>query len=69
MSAFLRTNRLIWPTTREIRDRTASTVPNYKVPFTSAIRESANIKAVAVGLVTEAPQAEENVASGFVESR
>ena len=38
--------------------------PGYQVPFAAAIRKEAGIPTVAVGLITEAAQAEEIVASG-----
>ena len=38
--------------------------PGYQVPFASAIRRGAGIATAAVGLITEAAQAEEILASG-----
>jgi 2,4-dienoyl-CoA reductase-like NADH-dependent reductase (Old Yellow Enzyme family) len=38
--------------------------PNYQVPFAAAIRKEADIKTSAVGLITDALQAEEIIASG-----
>jgi NADPH2 dehydrogenase len=38
--------------------------PGYQVPFAQAIREATGLTTVAVGLITEAKQAEEIVASG-----
>jgi NADPH2 dehydrogenase len=38
--------------------------PGYQVPFAEAIRKGADIATIAVGLITEARQAEEIVASG-----
>jgi 2,4-dienoyl-CoA reductase-like NADH-dependent reductase (Old Yellow Enzyme family) len=39
-------------------------VPGYQVPFAQAIREAASVTTMAVGLITEAKQAEDIVASG-----
>jgi len=38
--------------------------PGYQVPFAQAIREATGVNTIAVGLITEAKQAEEIVASG-----
>jgi NADPH2 dehydrogenase len=38
--------------------------PGYQVPFAQAIKEAAGVNTIAVGLITEAKQAEEIVASG-----
>ena len=38
--------------------------PGYQVPFAQAIREATGLTTIAVGLITEAKQAEEIVASG-----
>ena len=38
--------------------------PGYQVPFAQAIREATSVTTMAVGLITEAKQAEESVASG-----
>jgi len=38
--------------------------PGYQVPFARAIKENADVTTMAVGLITEARQAEEIVASG-----
>ena len=38
--------------------------PGYQVPFAQAIKQAAGVKTIAVGLITEAKQAEEIVASG-----
>ena len=38
--------------------------PGYQVPFAQAIREATGVTTMAVGLITEAKQAEEIVASG-----
>jgi NADPH2 dehydrogenase len=38
--------------------------PNYQVPFAEAIRAATGLTTVAVGLITEAPQAEDIVAGG-----
>ena len=38
--------------------------PGYQVPFAQAIREATGLTTIAVGLITEARQAEEIVASG-----
>ena len=38
--------------------------PGYQVPFAQAIREATGLATIAVGLITEAKQAEEIVASG-----
>jgi 2,4-dienoyl-CoA reductase-like NADH-dependent reductase (Old Yellow Enzyme family) len=38
--------------------------PGYQVPFAQAIKEAAGVNTIAVGLITEARQAEEIVASG-----
>ncbi|MBL8517253.1 MAG: NADH:flavin oxidoreductase/NADH oxidase [Betaproteobacteria bacterium] len=42
--------------------------PGYQVPFSSAIREGANIRTSAVGLITDAVQAEQVVAHGHADS-
>jgi 2,4-dienoyl-CoA reductase-like NADH-dependent reductase (Old Yellow Enzyme family) len=38
--------------------------PGYQVPFAQAIKEAASVNTIAIGLITEAKQAEEIVASG-----
>jgi NADPH2 dehydrogenase len=38
--------------------------PGYQVPFAKALREATGVTTVAVGLITEAKQAEEIIASG-----
>ena len=38
--------------------------PGYQVPFAQAIKEATGVPTIAVGLITEAKQAEEIVASG-----
>ena len=38
--------------------------PGYQVPFAQAIKEATGVTTIAVGLITEAKQAEEIVASG-----
>jgi len=38
--------------------------PGYQVPFAQAIREATGLTTIAVGLITEAKQAEEIIASG-----
>jgi 2,4-dienoyl-CoA reductase-like NADH-dependent reductase (Old Yellow Enzyme family) len=38
--------------------------PGYQVPFSEAVRREADIKTIAVGLITEPQQAEDIVASG-----
>jgi hypothetical protein len=39
-------------------------LPNFQVPFATAIRTEANIPTAAVGLITEPEQAEHIIASG-----
>ena len=38
--------------------------PNYQVPFAQAIKVATGVNTIAIGLITEAQQAEEIVASG-----
>ncbi|MBO0743012.1 MAG: NADH:flavin oxidoreductase/NADH oxidase, partial [Hyphomicrobiaceae bacterium] len=38
--------------------------PGYQVPFAAAVKQEANVPTIAVGLITQASQAEEIVASG-----
>jgi NADPH2 dehydrogenase len=38
--------------------------PNYQVPFAQAIKEATGVNTIAIGLITEAQQAEEIVSSG-----
>jgi 2,4-dienoyl-CoA reductase-like NADH-dependent reductase (Old Yellow Enzyme family) len=45
-------------------EQSISIKPGYQVPFAQRIREEAGISTVAVGLITEAQQAEQIIASG-----
>ena len=46
------------------RCRKSRSSPGYQVPFAQGIREATGVTTIAVGLITEAKQAEEIVASG-----